>query len=59
MPVTASALEDVSLKAAMVLLIMLLQKTSRTSKQKEHISRLQRSLKSWQDEDLDELIVRG
>ena len=55
----ASALESVALKAATVLPILLLQKPSRTSKSKEHISCLQRRLVTWLEGDLQELLSEG
>ena len=54
---TASALESVALNAATVLPILLLQKPSRNSKLKQHISCLERCMKIWQAGDLNELVL--
>jgi hypothetical protein len=56
---SASALEQVALKAAVVLPILLLQKPSRTSKTKQHITLLERRLRLWSNGDLDELVREG
>ena len=56
---SASVLESVALKAAIVLLILLLQKLSGTSKTKQHITLLERTLGLWSNSDLDELVREG
>ena len=56
---TASALEPVALKAAIVLPILLLQKPSKKSKTKEHIQCLERRLTSWSNGELEELLKEG
>ena len=56
---SASALESVALKATLVLPILLLQKPSRTSKTKHHITHLERRLGWWLNGDLDELVREG
>ncbi len=50
----ASALEAVSMMAATVLPILLLQKPSRNSKRKEHVVCLRRRLDSWLEGHLSE-----
>ena len=54
---SASALESVALKAAIVLPILLLQKPSRASKTKYHITHLER--RWWSNGDLAELVREG
>ena len=56
---STSALDSVALKAAMVLPILLLQKPSRASKTKHHITHLERRLRWWLKGDLDELVREG
>ena len=56
---SASALELVALKAAILLPILLLQKPNRTSKTKQHITLLERRLGLWSNGDLDELVREG
>ena len=56
---TASALESVALKAAIVLPILLLQKPSKKSKTKDHIQCLERRLTSWSNGELEELLKEG
>ena len=56
---SASTLESVALKAALVLPILLLQKPSRASKTKHHITHLERRLRWWLKGDLDELAREG
>ena len=55
----SSALESVALKAVMVMPHLLLQKSHRTSKTKDHITQLERRLKSWADGDIDHLLREG
>ena len=55
----ASALEAVALKAAMVMPHLLLQKSHRTSKAKDHVIQLERQLKSWAEGDIDQLLHEG
>ena len=47
------------MKAAIVLPILLLQKPSRKSKAKEHSTCLERRLSTWQDGDLNDLLLEG
>lgn len=54
---SASALESVALKATIVLPILLLQKPSKTFKNKEHI--LKRRLSLWSSGELMELVKKG
>ena len=56
---SVSALEAIALKAATVLPILLLQKPSKASKTKDHISCLERRLTSWFNGDLGELVREG
>ena len=56
---SASALESVALKATLVFPILFLQKPSRTSKTKHHITHLERRLGWWLNGDLDELVREG
>ena len=56
---SASILESVALKAAVVLPILAFKKPSRTSKTKQHITLLQRRLCLWSNGDLNELIREG
>ncbi len=52
----ATALESVALKAAMVMPHLLLQKTSRTSRAKDHCEILGRRLEAWRLGDIDGLM---
>ena len=54
-----SALESVALKAATVMPQLLLQKSHRRSKTKEHIECLKRRLNSWKDGDIQSLLNEG
>ena len=54
-----SAMESVALKAAMIMPSLLLQKSHRTSKAKDHVAQLERRLKSWEDGDIDSLLLEG
>ena len=56
---TSSAMESIAMKAAIVLPILLLQKPSRKSKAKEHSTCLERRLSTWQDGDLNDLLLEG
>ena len=55
----SSALEAVALKAAMVMPHLLLQKSHRTSKTKDHIAQLHRRLKTWTEGDINQLLLEG
>ena len=55
----ASALESVALKAVMVMPHLLLQKSHRTSKAKDHVAQLERRLETWANGDLDQLLHEG
>jgi len=52
-------LKDIAFKAIMVMPALLLQKPSRTSKSKEHVSALKRRLALWENGDLSELLHEG
>ena len=54
-----SALESVALKAVFVACVLLLQKSSRTSKPKDHATHLERRLLLWHEGKLEDLIVEG
>lgn len=54
-----SALESVSLKATTCLCILLLQKPNRFSKSKDHVTCLERRMRSWRAGDLDDLLQEG
>ena len=56
---SASTLEAIALKAATVLPILLLQKPSKGSKAKDHVTILERRLDSWSAGDLDGLVKEG
>ena len=56
---SASAMESVALKAAMVLPPLLLQKPHRQSKSREHIKCLERRLLHWREGDIDALLDEG
>ena len=56
---TSSALESVALKAATLMPLLLLQKPTRKSKAKEHITCLERRLDTWRNGDLNELLREG
>ena len=56
---TSSALESVALRAATLMPILLLQKPARKSKVKDHITCLERRLKTWQEGELNELLREG
>ena len=56
---TGSALESVALKAATILPILALQKPSRSSKYKAHVTCLERRLPLWLDRNLSELLKEG
>ena len=52
-----SSLESVALKAAFTLCFLVLQKPSRNSKSKDHISCLKKRLKLWKDGNLNDLVL--
>ncbi|XP_065918834.1 uncharacterized protein [Dysidea avara] len=54
-----SSLESVALKEIVVVCILLLQKPSRTSKDKDHTLLLEQRLKQWKDGNLLELVTEG
>ena len=55
----SSALESVAMRAAMVMLVLLIQKPHQRSRQKEHTKHLERRLKLWSDGDIDALLNEG
>lgn len=54
-----SSLELISLKAAVLLPILLLQKPAQRSKAKDHKAALERRLDTWKNGDLDDLLLEG
>ena len=56
---SASSMETVALKAATVLLILLLQKPHHRSKAKEHVACLERRLSIWKEGNLNDLTLEG
>ena len=56
---SASAMECIALKAAMVLPALLLQKPHIQSKSREHIKCLERRLHLWREGDIDALLAEG
>jgi len=56
---SASALEGISLKAAMVMPALLLQRPHFNSKSRDHINSLHRRLKLWHDGDIQTLVNEG
>ena len=56
---SGSAMQSIALKATVVLPILMLQKPSAKSKTKEHITCLERRLTTWQNGDLQDLILEG
>ena len=54
-----TALEPIALKAAMVMPTLLLQKPHATPKARDHVTFLHCHLQSWQDSDINILIVEG
>ena len=54
-----SALEGIALKAAFTLCSLVLQKSSQSSKSKDHISCIERRLKLWMDGNLNDLVLEG
>ena len=56
---TGSAMESIAMKAAIVLPILLLQKPSHNSKAKDHSACRERRLKTWQNGDLNDLLLEG
>ena len=54
-----SALKSFALKAVLVVGILVLQKPSHNSKERDHIRHLECCLKLWKDGDLDELVCEG
>ena len=52
-------MESVALKAAMIMPSLLLQKSHRSSKAKDHVAQLERRLKSWESGDIDCLLQEG
>ena len=54
-----STLECIALKAAFTLCSLVLQKPSRSSKSKDHVSCIERRLNLWKDGNLNELVLEG
>ena len=52
-------MESIALKAIFVVCILVLQKPSGNSKEKDHIRHLERRLTLWRDGNLDELVCEG
>jgi len=55
----ASALEAVAMKAVAIMQILRLQKPSKSSKAKDHLSCLNKRLLVWNDGGLEELLLEG
>ena len=55
----ASSLESIALKAAMVMPLLLLQKSSRASKAKDHVCCLERRMRLWFDGEIESLLQEG
>ena len=55
----SSSLECIAMKATTAMLILLLQKPSRTSKSKDHSTHLQRRMELWLDGDIQALLDEG
>ena len=56
---SASSMESIALRAAIVLPILLLQKPHRKSKAKEHTACLERRLRIWKEGNLNDLALEG
>ena len=56
---SASSMESIALRAAIVLPILLLQKPHRKSKAKEHAACLERRLRIWKEGNLNDLTLEG
>ena len=56
---SASSMESIALRAAIVLPILLLQKPHRKSKAKEHAECLERRLRIWKEGNLNDLVLEG
>ncbi len=56
---SASSMESIALRAAIVLPILLLQKPHRKSKAKEHAACLERRLRVWKEGNLNDLVLEG
>ena len=56
---SASSMESIALRAAIVLPILLLQKPHRKSKAKEHTECLERRLRIWKEGNLNDLVLEG
>ena len=54
-----SSSESIALKAAFTLCSLVLQKPSRNSKNKDHISCLERRMNKWNDGHLNDLVLEG
>ena len=54
-----SALESFSLKGITVISILLLRKQARNSKAQEHLTCLERCMKTWLDGDVNNLVLEG
>ena len=52
-------LECIAMKATTTLQILLLQKSSRTSKSKDHVTHFQRRMELWLDGDIQALLDEG
>ena len=55
----SSSLESIAMKAVTVMQTLLLQKPSRASKSKDHVTHLQRRLELWTNGDIQELLDEG
>ena len=55
----SSSMECVGMKAVVILQVLILQKPSRTSKTREHISHLKRRMDLWKAGNLSEILSEG
>ena len=51
--------DNIAMKDLMVLLTLLLQKTSFTSKSKNNVESLKRRINHWKDEQIEKLLIEG
>ena len=54
-----SSLECIALKACLLMQVLLLQKPSKTSKAKDHVTCLQRCVESWKKGEIEVLVTEG
>ena len=56
---SASAMEAIALRAAMVMCALVLQKPHSKSKSRDHVSCVERRLKLWSKGDIEDLLIEG